>query len=335
MRPLIFLIAFPIFLCACQKQAEKLIEVPAQHESCGNIPRPANAELPLFSSPDDWYQVYDAGPGVYALVEPFQFQEAISYLIIGDRKALLFDSGIGLVPIRPVVETLTNLPVEVLNSHTHYDHVGGNYEFQTILALDTPYTRANMAGFGHEELSGEVAAEAFCKGAPTGINLSTFRTRPWTATRFIHDAEILELGGRTLEILQVPGHTPDSLALFDSENGLLWTGDTYYDGPLWLFVPETDLGAYSESMKKLTDYAGRARFLLPAHNTARVSPDRIQSAANAVLKMRSGLIDGALDSAKRLVFEIDGVTILTAQPLLDGVDVDVSSGGSGLTTWAQ
>lgn len=61
MRQLLYLIAFSIFLPACQKQAEEMIEVPAQHESCSNIPRPANAELPLFSSPDDWYQVMTPG----------------------------------------------------------------------------------------------------------------------------------------------------------------------------------------------------------------------------------------------------------------------------------
>jgi glyoxylase-like metal-dependent hydrolase (beta-lactamase superfamily II) len=109
----------------------------------------------------DWFVVYRVSEGVFALVEPYQFQEAISYLIVGRERALMFDTGIGLVPIRPVVEQLTRLPVEVLNSHTHFDHVGGNAEFDRILALDTPYTRANMRGFTPDDLLGEVEPASF------------------------------------------------------------------------------------------------------------------------------------------------------------------------------
>jgi Metallo-beta-lactamase superfamily len=116
---------------------------------CDLLPRPANAGLERVSVSTDWFEVYRAGDGVFAIAEPFQFQEAISYLIVGTGRALMFDTGIGLVPIRPVVEQLTRLPVEVLNSHTHFDHVGGNAEFDRILALDTSYTRANAKGFDH------------------------------------------------------------------------------------------------------------------------------------------------------------------------------------------
>ena len=307
----------------------------ADHDACAKIPRPANAALVPLSDPDDWYQVYEAGPGVFALVEPYQFQEAISYLIVGSSKALLFDSGIGLVPIRPVVERLTELPVEVLNSHTHYDHVGGNYEFETVLAVDTAYTRANMAGFPHAELAGEIAPSAFCRGAPAGSDPGSFRTRRWAASRFIQDREVLDLGNRDIEILHVPGHTPDAVALVDWKNGLLWTGDTYYDGGLWLFVPETDLDAYQASMARLVEIAATTRHLLPAHNTARASPARLTDAAAAVSKMRSGKIEGTVEAGNRLVFEIGGITILTAKPVLDGEHVDVSDGGSGLTLWPE
>jgi hypothetical protein len=64
---------------------------------CASIPRPENATLPLSPVSGDWFQVYETADGVYAIVEPYQLQETISHLIVGQDRALLFDTGIGLV----------------------------------------------------------------------------------------------------------------------------------------------------------------------------------------------------------------------------------------------
>lgn len=81
---------------------------------------------------DPWFEVYKVAPVTFAIYEPHQSEETISYLILGREKALLFDTGMGISDIRKVVEELTKLPVIVLNSHTHNDHVGGNWQFDTI-----------------------------------------------------------------------------------------------------------------------------------------------------------------------------------------------------------
>ncbi len=232
---------------------------------CEDLPREENAKLPLSEASDDWFQVYKVSEGVYSIVEPYQFQETISHLIVGDDSAVLFDTGIGLLPIRPVVERITSLPVAVLNSHTHYDHVGGNAEFSSVLAIDLEYTRANMAGFERSRLADDFRLDAFCKGPPEGVDVSSFHTPPWKASRFVEDGEILDLGGRTLQVLHVPGHTPDATALLDAKNGLLFTGDTYYDAQLWLFVPETSLDDYKRSIARLTSIKGDIKYLLGAH----------------------------------------------------------------------
>src|SRR5262245_58261721 len=137
---------------------------PAPARWCDLLPRPANAALERVDVDSDWFEVYRVADGVFAFVEPLQFQEAISYLILGAERALMFDTGMGLVPLRPVVEQLTKLPVEVLNSHTHFDHVGGNAEFERVLAMDTAYTRANGRGLADAEAGGEVEAGAVCWG---------------------------------------------------------------------------------------------------------------------------------------------------------------------------
>jgi glyoxylase-like metal-dependent hydrolase (beta-lactamase superfamily II) len=301
--------------------------------ACDSVPRPENASLPLSAESDDWYQVYESADGVFSIVEPYQLQETISHLIVGKESALLFDTGIGLIPLRPVVERITNLPVIVLNSHTHYDHVGGNWEFDTVLAVDSVYTRANMAGFENSRIAGDFLPEAFCKGAPEGAEIAAFHTKPWMASGLVKDGEMIDLGGRTLEVLHVPGHTPDALALLDAENRLLFTGDTWYDASLWLFVRETNLEDYVVSISRLAELESKVDFLLGAHNLAIVEANRLKKVDSVTRKIRSGTHTGEKDNYNRLAFDIDGVRILTSQEALNGKQGDISRGGSGLDRW--
>ncbi|MFN0180842.1 MAG: MBL fold metallo-hydrolase [Gemmatimonadales bacterium] len=300
---------------------------------CGEVPRPANTAFERVSLPTDWFEVYRVDDGIYAFVEANQFQETISYLIVGSARALLFDTGLGMVPIRPLVEQLTKLPVEVLNSHTHYDHVGGNAEFERILAVATPYTTANQAGFPHPELAGEVVPDAFCHGPPAGLDTAGFSTRAWRPSRTVADGDTIDLGGRTLEVIRVPGHTPDAVALLDRAGGLLWTGDSYYDATIWLYVPETDLDAYETSMGRLVALAPTLRRLLPAHNTVAADPGHLALALEAIRQVRQGKVVGVDQSDQRRVFRFGGFSILTSVPLLEGKAGDRTRGGSGLTTW--
>lgn len=300
---------------------------------CAQVPRAQNQAFERVAVASDWFKVYRVAPGLLAITEPDQFQEAISYLIIGSRRALLFDTGIGLVPMRPLVTQLTSLPVTVINSHTHFDHVGANSEFDDVLALDTPYSRRNQRGFTHANLASEVAPTSFCHGAPAGADTATFHTRAWKPTGAIRDGDRLDLGGRSIEVLHVPGHTPDALALLDRANGLLWTGDTYYDAPVWLYVPETDLDAYERSIARLAALAPSLTRLLPAHNTVSAAPARLAAMQKAIRQVRSGAVRGTEATGNQVEFRFDGFSILTSKPLLEGRKAAANSGsGPGITT---
>src|SRR5258705_7158642 len=113
---------------------------------CQQLPRPQYKTLERVLPDEPWFEIYRIRPGVFAIYEPKQFEEVISYLILGDNRALLFDTGLGVGRISAVVTRLTQLPVTVINSHTHFDHVGGNTEFKEIWTRDLPYTRKNMQG---------------------------------------------------------------------------------------------------------------------------------------------------------------------------------------------
>ena len=97
-------------------------------EWCRPLPRPEYKSLQRILPDDPWFEVYKVVPGVFAIYEPHQAEEVISYLIVGNKQALLFDTGMGIGDIRRVTSKLTSRPVVVLNSHTHNDHVGGNWE---------------------------------------------------------------------------------------------------------------------------------------------------------------------------------------------------------------
>ena len=88
--------------------------------------------------------------GVLAIYEPRHFEEVISYLILGDKKAVLLDTGLGIGDMKRLVCELTNLAVVVLNSHTHFDHLGDNHQFDTMYAMDTPFSRDHSKGIPPE-----------------------------------------------------------------------------------------------------------------------------------------------------------------------------------------
>lgn len=242
---------------------------------CDVPPRPGWEEHERVAVASSWFAVYRIEAGVFALYEPHQAQEVISWLILGKDRALLLDTGMGLAPIRPVVEELTRLPIVVLNSHTHYDHMGGNAEFEEVLALDTDYGRRNAGGWDHDAVARELVPSAFCGEELPGFDADHYRIRPFRTTGFVADGHVIDLGGKRLEVLELPGHSPDSIALLDRPGGLLWSGDTFYEGPIWLYFPGTDLDAYARSVRRLASLVPGLRLVLPSHNTPAAAPAKL------------------------------------------------------------
>src|SRR5262245_46668854 len=93
--------------------ASQTKEIP---EWCKPLPRPEYKTLERMLPGVAWFEVYKVAPGTFAIYEPHQAEEIISYLIVGTRRAVLFDTGMGISSIRTVVGQLTSSPVVVLNS---------------------------------------------------------------------------------------------------------------------------------------------------------------------------------------------------------------------------
>ena len=272
--------------------------MPEKPEWCRALPRPAYATLERVRIADPWFEVYRIRPGVFAIYEPHQYEEVISYLVLGSRKALLFDTGMGIGNIRKVVEGLTRLPVIVLNSHTHNDHIGDNWRFKDVYGMDTDFTRTNAKG-SREDAQAELAPDQLCGDLPAGFNAKEYSTQPFHISHWLHDHDKVDLGERILQVIATPGHTPDAIALLDEKNGLLFTGDTFYPGPIFLYRPETDLDAYVASVKKLAALTPRLQLLLPAHNVPVAEPSYLSRVVAAIEQVRSGEVKSSLREGRR------------------------------------
>jgi glyoxylase-like metal-dependent hydrolase (beta-lactamase superfamily II) len=212
-----------LFLFASFLSASFLFAQAQVPEWCRPLPRPEYRTLQRVATNDPWFEVYKVAAGVFAIYEPHQSEETISYLIVGNKRAALFDTGMGISDLKKLTGELTPLPIVVLNSHTHNDYVGDNWQFDTIYAMDTEFTRQNARG-SREDAQAEIAPDQICGTLPKGFDPKTYSTRPWKITSYIHDGERIDLGGRSLEVLATPGHTPDAISLLDRANGLLFSG---------------------------------------------------------------------------------------------------------------
>jgi glyoxylase-like metal-dependent hydrolase (beta-lactamase superfamily II) len=282
-------------------------------EWCRALPRPEYKNLDRIASGDPWFEVYRVAPRTFAIYEPHQSEETISYLIVGDTKALLFDTGMGIGDLRRVTSALTPLPIVVVNSHTHDDHVGDNWQFDTVYGMDTDFTRANARG-SRDDAQAEIAPGEICGTLPAGFDPKTYATKPWKITSYVHDGQRIDLGSRTIEIIATPGHTPDAISLLDRAGGLLFTGDTYYPAAIWLFRPETSLAEYAASTRRLAALAPQVRTVLGAHNIPVADPAVLARLVTAFESVRQGKVTPVPAAPGRVIYKVDGFSFLMRAP---------------------
>jgi len=305
--------SFLLFVSLASALSPVLTAQTQTPEWCRPLPRPEYKTLERVPISDPWFEVYKVAPAVFAIYEPHQSEETISYLVEGEKKAVLFDTGMGISNLKKLTTELTRLPIIVLNSHTHDDHVGDNWQFTAIYAMDTDFTRKNAQG-SRQDAQEEVAAEQICGTLPKGFNPKTYVTRPWKITAYIHDSDRIDLGGRTLEVLATPGHTPDAISLLDRANGLLFTGDTYYPATIWLYRPETDFGAYDASIRRLAALAPQIKTVLGAHNIPVAPPSVLSRLVTAFEAVRAGKGVATPGDPGQVIYRVDDFSFRMQSP---------------------
>lgn len=243
-----------------------------------------------------WFVTVPVRPGLWLISEPGHVQ---SYLVEGTDCAILIDTGTGIAPIAPVVRQLTTKPIEVVLTHNHFDHIGGNADFDR-LAIHPAGVAGLRVGRSVESLRGYIAGarEMLTRGAamcaldaegfnllhpeqivrpfPAAFDPDRYAIAPAEATATLEDGQLLDLGGRTLEVIYTPGHSPDGICLLDRAGRILFTADTVYAGPLYAQTPGADLGAYLASLRRLEPLIDQVDLLLPSHNRVPLDPPIIR-----------------------------------------------------------
>ena len=311
----IHVVAVACFSSATLKQA-----VPAGPKGtakkpawCDQLPRPEYANLTRVPIADTWFEVYKVAPNVFAIYEPHQSEETIGYLIVGNARALLFDTGMGIGDLKALTLKLSKLPIIVMNSHTHDDHVGNNWQFDTVYGMDTEFTRHNAKG-SKDDAQAEIAPGEICGSLPIGFDRGAYATRPWKVTKWLNDGDRIDLGGRTVEVIATPGHTPDAICLFDRANGLLFTGDTYYPGTIWLYRPETDLTAYGKSVQRIAALRPQVKIVLGAHNVPVAPPSVLEDLAAAFARVQAGQVQPKPAGVGKVIYQVGNISFLMRPP---------------------
>ncbi|RKF16103.1 MBL fold metallo-hydrolase [Roseovarius spongiae] len=251
---------------------------------------------------DDWYEIAEIAPGVFAIGEPRYHQQNWSYLIRGAERALLFDTGSFGGDITGVVGRLNDLPLTALPSHMHYDHLGNVEAFDRVALADLPMLRACAAD------GVVIPTEALFLGARENRAAPRIKVAEWLPV-----GSVIDLGGAALTLLHTPGHSPDSVALWWAERDMLFAADFLYHGRLFAQTPGASLADYDRTARALRHRIGARIRILGAHGDAA----RVEAAAPPELDR--GHLDaliGALDGIRRASPELsDGVAELPVTPL--------------------
>lgn len=174
--------------------------------------------------------------------------EATGYLVIGSKKALVIDTMNGYEDVYELVRTLTDLPLMVVNTHGHCDHIFGNIYFEEAYMdpKDLAIAEEHMA-FPEFVLN--------CK--KYDLKMPPFRP--------IGDGDVIDLGGLTLDVISLPGHTPGGICLLLKEDRILFTGDSI-NRHLWMQLPECGkLEEFLHNLDRIMYLTNEADSILHGH----------------------------------------------------------------------
>jgi glyoxylase-like metal-dependent hydrolase (beta-lactamase superfamily II) len=244
-----------------------------------------------------WHTTTRIAENLYRISEPLGAIEprvgvatANMYLVIGQERAALIDSGMGIGDVRAEILKITSLPCTVLNTHCHWDHVGANRLFAESAihesAVDLLAQEQDMNWF-HPAMRSPAARAVL----PASFDPAAYRIAPNPATHVLHDNDVIDLGGRMLRVLHIPGHSPGHVAYMDEASYMLFTGDTAYLGPMYACLENSDPVAFAQSVERLAALEGVVT-TCPGHNDIITGRDWLGELAEGVAAAVAGKVVG-------------------------------------------
>ena len=236
---------------------------------------------------DPWFTVQKIDEKTYAISEYGHWEKVHSFLLIGTERAALIDTGLGVDSIKRMTDQLTNLPIDVITTHVHADHIGSHAEFENIYVheADADWLINGIQGLSIEQIRKDVGRDITIP-TPARFNPDTYTPFQGQPTGLLADGDIIDLGDRTLTIYHTPGHSPGHITVFDKANGYLFTGDLLYDEtPVYAFFPSTNPVDLVNSLEKISEISSVIK-VFGAHNTLGLDAAILEEVKYAVRSLR-------------------------------------------------
>ena len=244
----------------------------------------------------------------------YRLQEGLSkmnmYLLIGKKKALLIDTGEGYSRVDKAVKKITDLPITVVNTHAHFDHVGGDKLFKDVYMNKTDFST-------YQTYTNKKTIATLFDSTPWIFRYISRRERNATikqATTLrlkpLPKKGYFDLGNRKVSFLSTPGHTPGSIVLYDEKNHILFNGDTGNKADYLLRVPRAlSVQTANNSFHELNAFIKKNKIkkLYPGHDTMGINPHIIKNYERA----SQDILDGKISNKdkKSGKYSAHGVTI--------------------------
>jgi glyoxylase-like metal-dependent hydrolase (beta-lactamase superfamily II) len=235
----------------------------------------------------DWFSVEQIAESIFAIAEDAHWEKARCYLFCGDDVSWLIDTGTGIGNLRKLIRSLTSSPVNVVTTHTHWDHIGGHQNFENVYVHqgDAAWLRDGIP-LPLSVIRADMAKIPFEVPHDSEFVLETYAPPLVTSPLILQHGDVLINSRFSLEVLHTPGHSPGSICLYERRSGTLVTGDVVYRGTIYAHYTSTDPAALYHSYYQLNELEGLNR-ILPGHNDFCLSPDILEQGLHLLESIRT------------------------------------------------
>jgi glyoxylase-like metal-dependent hydrolase (beta-lactamase superfamily II) len=238
---------------------------------------------------NEWFNLKEIYDGVWIISDKTSVN---SYLIEGKTESLLIDTGWGLGNLVELVQSLTSLPVKVVLTHGHPDHVNGAFQFtdlyitsEDMKLLNTFYIKETRQGI-IENFKAIIPPNFFKED---WINAKIPYPSP------VKDGYVFDLGEKELKVIKCPGHTPGSICLLDEKDEILFSGDSILARPVLMNLETSlSLSIYLKSIKNIDNYSDKFNTILSGHDEYPVNSIVIGELISGISDIIEGKIVGKL-----------------------------------------
>lgn len=235
---------------------------------------------------DSWFTVEEIDRETFAISEYGHWEKVHSYLLLGEEKAALIDTGLGIDNIKRITDQLTSLPIVVFTTHVHWDHIGGHNQYEDIFIheAEEDWLINGIKKLSIEQIRKDVARD-ITKPVPNTFNPDTYSPFQGIPTALLHDGDNINIGNRELIIYHTPGHSPGHISIFDNKKGYLYTGDLLYEGTIYAHYPTTNPEDLINSLEKITEILN-VKKIYGAHNQLGLDINILDEVSKAVKELR-------------------------------------------------